>query len=836
MRVSVVMRVCLSLLFPVVALAVCGNGYIEPGEGCDDANRYSGDGCSAVCALEDPARFVCSNSPGGLTSCCPALWNPVQRARVCSCFGQASGSPLMQVTPDCELVDYDECLIGNGGCTAGAVCVNLDGTVDPQGFVCQCLPGRFGAACDATSYAVAFELALYPRDGAAVSLVQVESGVAAALEMAAASVSARVVAPGGRRLRAEYTHVAIVVEAASWDAMQQLAAEANAARVAAFLAALTPELSQIAVLQQTTTLVREAPGAHSLVIESVPGFMFNGLEYLEARGAWLLAVAFYAPPGTVHVLFATRSRAPVQPAAHACAAATDVCCVRDMLADHRLGDFAAWAEALCAAPAATLAALPRERWIEGLVETLPSGASSVALSGANTLLFELTHADVRDALAEGRVVGDVTRYAFALGMLFVQSPHSVAVAQAALEVSVGDTLSVVVASAQHHSFLEHLDLVVYDLVEDNGSARVRFVRVVLVLPADVRAPADGALVPADSLEFAYGAPEAWTLACPPALAARYAAAGARECALTDMQLCATLRAGYVYTLDVPVGEAVDETSTDLFVRFAVRGERDGAGGVPYELLAQVSVQLLAAASTTVSLCSPAVWAAATGADFASVSVAVGTRLEAVDSAAVVFSNVLGAVEYSGLLDIAAQHEAASALDSLLLLVLEGRPAFFAAQPLASAVFDCVVTVHLRSAAKDAALRALLAAGAAYEVVVGAGGFREIRLSAAFAEECAAGAAFDCAVRTPVARRAAVSALAHAFTADTAAAAAWAGALFGAAAVERAAAASAAARERFALDYRVRQALWLAPAFAWPDAPAVGMADRTLVLAAFAVVA
>ena len=40
--------------------AVCGNGQIEEGEACDDGNTTDGDGCSAVCALEQAA--ACGNS------------------------------------------------------------------------------------------------------------------------------------------------------------------------------------------------------------------------------------------------------------------------------------------------------------------------------------------------------------------------------------------------------------------------------------------------------------------------------------------------------------------------------------------------------------------------------------------------------------------------------------------------------------------------------------------------------------------------------------------------------------------------------------------------------
>ena len=33
-------------------VAICGDGKIQPGEDCDDANRVDGDGCSAVCTSE----------------------------------------------------------------------------------------------------------------------------------------------------------------------------------------------------------------------------------------------------------------------------------------------------------------------------------------------------------------------------------------------------------------------------------------------------------------------------------------------------------------------------------------------------------------------------------------------------------------------------------------------------------------------------------------------------------------------------------------------------------------------------------------------------------------
>jgi cysteine-rich repeat protein len=41
-----------SVVLAPVAIAVCGNGVLDPGEQCDDGNRISGDGCSFTCTLE----------------------------------------------------------------------------------------------------------------------------------------------------------------------------------------------------------------------------------------------------------------------------------------------------------------------------------------------------------------------------------------------------------------------------------------------------------------------------------------------------------------------------------------------------------------------------------------------------------------------------------------------------------------------------------------------------------------------------------------------------------------------------------------------------------------
>ncbi len=44
---------------------ICGSGYIDSGEQCDDGNTVSGDGCSAICQVE--TGYVCVREPSNCT-------------------------------------------------------------------------------------------------------------------------------------------------------------------------------------------------------------------------------------------------------------------------------------------------------------------------------------------------------------------------------------------------------------------------------------------------------------------------------------------------------------------------------------------------------------------------------------------------------------------------------------------------------------------------------------------------------------------------------------------------------------------------------------------------
>ncbi len=66
-------------------ITICGNGTRETGEGCDDANLTSGDGCSATCTVE--TGYACVET-AGLSSCGCTADSSCQATQYC-----ASGTP-----------------------------------------------------------------------------------------------------------------------------------------------------------------------------------------------------------------------------------------------------------------------------------------------------------------------------------------------------------------------------------------------------------------------------------------------------------------------------------------------------------------------------------------------------------------------------------------------------------------------------------------------------------------------------------------------------------------------------------------------------------------------
>lgn len=885
------------LLLLVRATARCGDGVLEAGEACDDGNRAAGDGCDADCATE--AGFLCEareRLPGvQTTACCPARTHPVSGTVVCNCVGARSPSDLYRVTAACALEDVDECATAGGGCAANALCVNLDGRPPAsEGFACVCAPGLTGdgyVACGRTRYTVEVHLAVSnatePGNHLPATWLAARAGELAGAEAwladAAAlhDVGARyLVGTGARRAGAAADHVVIVFEVASWDAMQELAAAANAALLADFLTGLSAGLNQIAVLQDATTVVEEALDGYTYIAEHSPGLLLTNISYAAVpvgewdatQHVWRVTAQFYRPPELLAALFLSKGSAGAPAGTQPCAETTDVCCLHRMLSAYHLGDFGAWvaahvsprcpggvpdADTASRASAEVLAELQLQTWTEGVVDGFQ--AAGVQTPTRDTLILDVSQADVVARLAPPPE-GDT--YTFTLGMLFLR-PLSVpalhvVIGQATVRVFASSEVTFVASSQQSYSFLEFLDVALYEL-DGVALARVR-----LQLPADVH----NGSVPVSSVQLTRAADvsaiDAWGLACHSAEATserdgsalwdanetrvRYATAFDAPCALPRTHFCALTEVAGLHVIDIPLGVGgLAAGPPALFLRFAVRAER-----AAYELVTQVDLQLLVAPGTVQPLCTDALQSGSSDANFVHVAVAIGAQLEASDGDTrdtVLFTDVTNSLDYAALqaLDTGLAYSAVSAIDSLITVALLGEVSFFSqsAQASAEVVFDHVVTVHLRSESKYTAMRSLVSGGEAYLVRRGDDGFFHVMLTDALLELCYGASRLpdptpdenlDCAVQYPVSRRVVQPALARLVGADDEANAAWFAGRFGDSPFMSQVATDfiLQTRAHFDPDGRSRKALWVSPTFPWPGATALGASDRTLLFAAFAV--
>jgi uncharacterized repeat protein (TIGR01451 family) len=130
-----------------VAFSKCGGGTLDTGEGCDDGNTASGDGCNSTCKVE--STFACNIAPPGAvgdascaTGTCDTVGNAVPG--ICEAAGCGDG----------HVVSGEGCDDGNAmtgdGCDAACRIENA--------FACNALaPGLIGDAscasgtCDPTS-------------------------------------------------------------------------------------------------------------------------------------------------------------------------------------------------------------------------------------------------------------------------------------------------------------------------------------------------------------------------------------------------------------------------------------------------------------------------------------------------------------------------------------------------------------------------------------------------------------------------------------------------------------------------------------------------------------
>jgi cysteine-rich repeat protein len=58
-------------IFNLYVVSGCGNGFLDPGEACDDGDTTSGDGCSDICLAE--SNYTCEGEPSFCSLSVPTL-------------------------------------------------------------------------------------------------------------------------------------------------------------------------------------------------------------------------------------------------------------------------------------------------------------------------------------------------------------------------------------------------------------------------------------------------------------------------------------------------------------------------------------------------------------------------------------------------------------------------------------------------------------------------------------------------------------------------------------------------------------------------------------------
>jgi cysteine-rich repeat protein len=139
------LRACIQLTGPATgvrtATFACGNGVVEPGETCDDANRSDGDGCSAGCIVE--TCWTCTGFPSICTvaaagSSCPDDGNPCTDD-ACTGTGVCAHANNTAPCPD----DGNPCT--DDACNGAGACAHVNNTAPCGDAVCEtgaCSGGR----------------------------------------------------------------------------------------------------------------------------------------------------------------------------------------------------------------------------------------------------------------------------------------------------------------------------------------------------------------------------------------------------------------------------------------------------------------------------------------------------------------------------------------------------------------------------------------------------------------------------------------------------------------------------------------------------------------------
>lgn len=111
------------------AIEACGNGVLDPGEVCDDQNDVSGDGCSAACAVE-----ICGNGVVDAGESCDDGNLEIGDACGATCVWEYCGNGILDPGEECDSEPGCTWSCGDGQCEDGG---DGDGLAVIAGLGCQ---------------------------------------------------------------------------------------------------------------------------------------------------------------------------------------------------------------------------------------------------------------------------------------------------------------------------------------------------------------------------------------------------------------------------------------------------------------------------------------------------------------------------------------------------------------------------------------------------------------------------------------------------------------------------------------------------------------------------
>lgn len=535
------------------------------GEQCDDGNAFNGDGCSSTCQLEDTEAWLCTNSSGRpATSCCVALTNPVNSERVCTCQGVSVDSTSLgyTISPSCQKLNVDECMLGTATCHRNAICMDSDAVATPnQKYQCICPPGLIGDGiqdCQVYPFQTRFSLVKSNQQAASFDKEAfktfLQSSGAVPADVAPSRILIEVAVynnnAGTRRLKGSSRallqasgsdSVLITVTVASLTAEDQLAVTTGIQ-----LTSLQTDASlSVQSMPSSVTDAYDSNGEATLT--TATGFKVTSVTYNETDATWVVGVLYsHGAPNVVSSLYLPKVQQPYNTtmqntyyiSQHPCMVSQSVCCMMDYKDNYQIGFFSSNISSSLGSCNETVAGMNTmdlgfqpdgseyainhalDAYEDSWVERIAPGEIKLRIAQTDLSNKGLAMKEPLPNNEQGYLL------TFFVGMthftLLPANSVSVVASQSKIQLSISNALTFSFATSQDYTILRYITLQIMQnkWIDTIIERKMQFVKVDFVLPVGLRQNLNTGLVPLNSIRFAIAKmqpsqldPVSWTNPC-----------------------------------------------------------------------------------------------------------------------------------------------------------------------------------------------------------------------------------------------------------------------------------------------------------------------------------